>query len=583
MNQRSIISYFQDKFALSEAGAKDLYTAIIWHTLLNLSMILPVTLAFIFLQQYLTILKPELMLAGEAISFNLVFYLIFALVAFVLMYAIAYVDYAKTYTKIYNESANRRIKLAETLRALPMAFFGKKDTADLSAIIMEDTTQIEQLFSHAVPQVFAAVISLALMSLAMFIYDWRMSLAMLWVVPVGFLVFYLSRQKMARDFDKIYAQKREVTEHIQHGMDMVQEIKAYNQENAYLTALEHKLDTYEKTLIDSELIAGALLNISHFMLKLGLPSVIFAGAFLFVHDSISLFTYLVFLVIVGRIYDPFIDAMNNFALLLYLKVRIERIKEMDAMPRQTGRKTFSPKHFDIEFKNVDFSYQDGVKTLQNISFTAKQGEVTALIGPSGSGKSTTAKLAARFWDIDTGEVLLGGENISEIDPETLLKYFSIVFQDVTLFNTSILENVRLGRRDASDDEVKEAAQLAQCSDFIAHLAEGYDTQIGENGEKLSGGERQRISIARALLKNAPVILLDEATASLDARNERKIQQAISELIKDKTVLIIAHRMRTVEKANKIVSFKAGQVVECDTPEALKNQHGLFAAMLVKQS
>lgn len=575
--QKLIVERLQHMFAMSHKGANDLYSAIIWYTLLNLSFLLPIIMAFVFLKEHLNWLQ-----LGTPVQHHLWFYLGFAACAFALMYAIAYVDYDKTYTKTYNESANSRIKLAETLRALPMAFFAKKDTADLSALIMEDVTQIEHLFSHAVPQLFAATISMSLMSTAMFVYNWQMGLAMFWVVPVGFLVFYLSKRKMQQGHDSIYLKKRAITQKIQNGMDMVQEIKAYNQEAAYIKSLDEALDDYEKTLINTELVSGALVNLSHIILKLGLPSVIFAGAYFFTNSLIDLFTYVLFLIVVGRIYDPFMDAMNNFAALLYINVRIERMREMDTMPRQTGRKQFAPKHFDIEFKQVDFCYQDGIKTLKNVSFTAKQGEVTALIGPSGGGKSTTAKLAARFWDIDNGQILLGDEDISNIDPEALLAHFAIVFQDVALFNNSILENIRLGRTQASDEEVFRAAELAQCGDFIAQLPEGYNTLIGENGERLSGGQRQRISIARALLKNAPVVLLDEATASLDARNERKIQQAISELVKDKTVLIIAHRMRTVINANKIVALKDGQVVENGSPQLLKTQQGIFASMLSKQ-
>ncbi|MDP8098391.1 ABC transporter transmembrane domain-containing protein [Pasteurella atlantica] len=361
-----MIKFFQNHFALSETGAKDLRTAIFWRTLLNLSMMLPVVLTFTFLQDYLGLLKSETLP-----SYGILFYLIFALCAFLVMYSLAYIDYEKCYTKIYNESAGRRIKLAETLRQLPMAFFGKKDTADLSSLIMEDATQIEMLFSHAVPQIFAAAISMSVMGLSMFLYDWRMSLAMFWVVPVGFLVFYLSKQKMQRNHDVIYAQRLLISEQIQNGMDMVQEIKSYNQETHYLDTLNQTLDEYEKKLINLELLGGALLNISYSMLKLGLPSVIIIGAWLFSQDAISLFTYLVFLILVGRIYDPFIDVMNHFALLLYLDVRIKRMKEMDAMPRQTGNKTFNPTHFDIEFKAVNFSYQTGMKTLQDVSFVAK--------------------------------------------------------------------------------------------------------------------------------------------------------------------------------------------------------------------
>lgn len=387
---------------------------------------------------------------------------------------------------------------------------------------------------------------------------------------------------MSRDHATVYKQKRVITDQIQDGMDMVQEIKSYNKETDYLQELNADLDSYEKQLTKGELVGGSLINLSHFMLKLGFPSVIFAGAFLLASGTINLFTYLVFLIIVGRIYDPFIETMNNFAMLLFLKVRINRMKEMDNMPRQNGRKKFTPQNYDIEFSNVDFSYEEGQQTLQNVSFTAKQGEVTALVGPSGGGKSTSAKLSARFWDIAGGKITLGGEDISQIEPETLLKNYAIVFQDVALFNDTVMENIRLGRKDATDDEVKRVAQLAQCDEFIKGLPDGYNTLIGENGERLSGGERQRISIARALLKDAPIVLLDEATASLDVENETKIQAGISELIKNKTVLIIAHRMRTVANAHKIVVLKDGKVAETGSPSELIKQNGEFTKMVKRQ-
>lgn len=572
-----MINFFQNKFALSRDGAKDLQTAIIWHTLLNISFMLPVVLAFAFLDDYIRHWQT-----GNPLERTIWFYVIFAVASFVVMLVISYIDYDRTYTKVYKEGANRRIKLAETLRKLPMSFFGKKDISDLSATIMEDATWIEQLFSHSVPQIFAALISMFLMTVAMFVYNWQMSLAMFWVVPVGFLVFYLSRKIMSRDHATVYKQKRVITDQIQDGMDMVQEIKSYNKETDYLQELNADLDTYEKQIIKGELVGGSLINLSHFMLKLGFPSVIFAGAFLLASGTINLFTYLVFLIIVGRIYDPFIETMNNFAMLLFLKVRINRMKEMDNMPRQNGRKKFTPQNYDIEFSNVDFSYEEGQQTLQNVSFTAKQGEVTALVGPSGGGKSTSAKLSARFWDIAGGKITLGGEDISQIEPETLLKNYAIVFQDVALFNDTVMENIRLGRKDATDDEVKRVAQLAQCDEFIKGLPDGYKTMVGENGERLSGGERQRISIARALLKDAPIVLLDEATASLDVENETKIQAGISELIKNKTVLIIAHRMRTVANAHKIVVLKDGKVAETGSPSELIKQNGEFTKMVKRQ-
>lgn len=573
-----MINFFQNKYAMSEKGAKDLLRSIIWTTLMNISFMLPVILSFKFLDEHMRYLLND---SGGAVSGSL-YYVVMSAAFFIIMFILAYFQYDSAYTKIYEESARRRISLAETLRKLPLSFFGKKDIADLSSTIMEDATQIEMLFSHAVPQLYAAGLTVFIMGIMMFIYNWMLSLAVFWVVPVAALVFYLSNKMQKRMHANIYYIKRDISDNIQEIIDSVHEIKSYNREEDYSVALNIKLDNYEKHMIESELLIGTFINFSHVILTLGLPTVILAGAYLLSTGFVSIFTYLVFIVITARIYNPIMEAMNKLALLLFLGVRINRMKEMDAMPKQNGKSEFSPKNYDIKFKNVDFSYQDGVQTLKNVSFTAKQGDVTALVGPSGGGKSTAAKLCARFWDIDKGVITLGGEDISLVDPETLLNNFSIVFQDVTLFNSSIMENIRIGKKDASDEEVIQAARMAQCDEFVTKLPQGYGTPIGENGERLSGGERQRISIARAILKDAPIILLDEATASLDAENESKIQSALSELIKDKTVLIIAHRMRTVSGADEIVVIKDGTVAEAGTPLELKEKQGLFASMLKAQ-
>ena len=570
--------YFQNKFAMSEKGAKNLIVSIVWSVLMDISFMIPVIFGFQFLDQHLN----TLLNASNNLGSSVLYYVIMAVAALLVMFVIAYFQYDSTYTRIYEESARRRISLAETLRKLPLAFFGKKDIADLSATIMEDATQIEQLFSHAVPQIFAAAVTIVIMGVMMFIYNWQMSLAVFWVVPVALLVFYLSRKFQNRLHTKIYHIKRDVSDNIQEGLDSVHEIKSYNREDDYASTLNTKLDNYEKFLIGNELMLGALINFTHVLLKLGLPSVILSGAYLLATGSVSIFAYLVFLVVAARVYNPIMEVLENLAVLLFLSVRIKRMKEMDAMPRQEGKTDFHPKNYDIEFNDVDFSYIDGVQTLKNVSFTAKQGDVTALVGPSGGGKSTVAKLSARFWDIDKGTITLGGEDISRIDPETLLNYYSIVFQDVTLFNSSVMDNIRLGKKDASDKEVMQAARLAQCDEFVQKLPQGYDTLIGENGERLSGGERQRISIARAMLKNAPIILLDEATASLDAENESKIQGALSELIRNKTVLIIAHRMRTVSGADKIVVIKDGTIAETGTPLELEEKQGVFSSMVNMQ-
>lgn len=573
-----MIKFFQNKYAMSEKGAKDLFHSIIWTAIMDISFMAPVILGFKFLDEYLHVLLND----SGGVASNVLYYVVISVVSFIIMFGIANFQYDSAYTKIYEESAKRRISLAETLRKLPLAFFGKKDIADLSSTIMEDATQIEQLFSHAVPQIYAAFLTVFIMGIMMFIYNWQMSLAVFWVVPVAALVFFMSIRYQRKSHTELYYVKRDISDKIQEEIDSAYEIKSYNREKAFSDSLNSKLDGYEKVLIKSELLIGALINFSYVILKLGLPSVILVGAHLLAKGSVDIFAYLVFLVVTARIYNPIMDTMNNLASLIYLGVRIGRMKEMDAMPRQEGKTDFYPQNYDIEFKNVDFSYQGDVQTLKNVSFTAKQGDVTALVGPSGGGKSTVAKLSARFWDIDRGVITLGGEDISKIDPETLLNSYSIVFQDVTLFNASVIENIRIGKKDAPDDEVIQAARLAQCDEFVRKLPQGYDTLIGENGERLSGGERQRISIARAMLKNAPIILLDEATASLDAENESKIQHALGELIKNKTVLIIAHRMRTVSGADKIVVIKDGIIAETGTPQELKEASGIFSSMLKTQ-
>ncbi len=570
-----MIKYFQNKYAMSEEGARDFGKSIFWTTLLFISFMFPPVLGFKFLDEYLV--------SGNATG-RFQPYLILTGLFFIIMFIFAYIQYDSTYTRIYGESARQRLNLAETLRKLPLAFFGKKDISDLSSTIMEDATSIEQIFSHTIPQLYASIINICLFAVMLFIYNWKMSVALLWVAPVAALVFFLSRKFQGRTQKKLYDQNRDITESVQEELDLIHEIKSYNREEAFTKRLNENLDSYEHTLLSQELFIGATINLSYMILKLGLPSVIFAGAYMLYSGAadFTVFTYLAFLVVASRIYAPMMQCFDNFAALIMLKVRINRMKEMDAMPRQTGTADFHPQSYDISFNNVDFSYLGDVQTLKNVSFTAKQGEVTALVGPSGGGKSTVAKLSARFWDVNRGVITLGGEDISLIDPETLLQNFSIVFQDVTLFNSSVMDNIRLGRKDATDEEVLEAACMAQCDEFASKLPDGYETTIGENGERLSGGERQRISIARAILKNAPIILLDEATASLDAENESKIQQALSELTRGKTVLIIAHRMRTVSGADKIVVLKDGSVYEAGSPGELIEKDGLFASMLKAQ-
>lgn len=565
------MTYFQRRYALSAEGSVMLSKAILTHTFVNLANLLPVMLSFAFLQQYL----GELLGQPASFALSLWHYVLFSVLIFVITYALGYADYNACYTKIYEESARRRISLAETLRRLPLAYFGQKDLADLSATIMSDATEIETLFSHAMPQLYASGVSIVLLSIALFVYDWRMALCLFWVVPIAAAVFLSSRRGQKRFYKEEYDRYRVLNDEIQQNLHAIQDIRAYNLEEACIRTMWDELDRLEKRKIRGELFAGTFVNFSGMILKLGMASVILVGGYLLTTGVLDAFSYLVFLIMSGTVYTPFLSVINNLAVLLYLDNMIERMRDIDNMPRQTGTTAFDPPHYDIEFDHVSFRYEEDRRTLEDITFTAKQGEVTALVGPSGGGKSTVARLAARFWDIDGGTIRLGGTDISTVDPETLLQHFAIVFQDVLLFNNTVMENIRIGRKGATDEEVRRAAQLACCDDFVSRMPEGYDTEIGENGARLSGGERQRISIARALLKDAPVILLDEATASLDAENESRIQEALSALIKDKTVIIIAHRMRTVLTADKIVFLRDGRLIEQGAPEALLDRKGAF--------
>ena len=569
-----MIRYFQTRFALSEKGAKDFRKGVVFSTLLNLAFMLPATYLFFFLMEYLGENSPA--------KHSFWFYVVLAGVLAGVMYFISRRQYDSTYTTVYTESANRRISIAEKLRRLPLAFFSERNLSDLTSTIMEDCTMLEHTFSHAVPQLFASSLSLIIIAVGVFFYNWQMAVALFWVVPLALIVLIIARHEFDKAFTHVYLIKRNVTEQIQEGLECVQEIKSYNGEQEYNRRFDGILKHYEKNLINHELIAGVIVNLSFMLLKLGMTTVIVYGAWLLSRGELSAFDYMVFLVVSAMVYNPVEDVCMHIAVLTFLDVRIKRMKEITAMPEQGGSADTQISNYDIVFNHVSFSYEKGKQVLHDVSFTARQGEVTALVGPSGGGKTTAAKLAARFWDIDSGEIMLGGKDISQIDPEKLLRNYAVVFQDVLLFNASITDNIRIGRRNATDEEIRHVARLARCDEFISRMPQGYDTIIGENGETLSGGERQRISIARALLKDSPVILLDEATASLDAENETLIQAGISELVRNKTVIIIAHRMRTVCNANKIVVLKNGSICEQGAPDELMKQDGEFARMLQLQ-
>ena len=486
--------------------------------------------------------------------------------------------YGATYYATYKESSVRRISLAEKLRKLPLSFFGKRDLSDLTTTIMADCTTLEQSFSHWIPEFFGSMISTVIIAVCLFIFDWRMALAALWVLPVSLAIVAFSG-KVQNYFTRRQTEaKLAVADGIQEALETMRDLKSNNAEEKYLKGLDKKIDLQEKRMIASEL-GGALFVVpAGMILKLGIGTVALVGGMLLANNAITVLTFFMYLLVVSRLYDPLSSSLQNLAAIISTNIPIERMNEIENYPVQPGTAELRKHGYDIVFDNVSFAYNTGEQVLSGVSFTAKQGEVTALIGPSGGGKSTAAKLAARFWDADSGKITLGGTDVKTVDPEKLLSAYSIVFQDVTLFNNTVMENIRIGRQGATDEEVLAAAREAQCDEFVEKLPEGYQTMIGENGSALSGGERQRISIARALLKDSPVILLDEATASLDAENETHIQRAISRLVKGKTVLIIAHRMRTVEGADKLVLLKDGKVAEQGSPEELLAKGGIYAKM-----
>ena len=568
-----MISYFMKRYAMSEKGAINLKKAIISHTFVNLTKLFAPMVAFMFLFQYIGILKGM-----EAYNFTVLHYLILIAVMMIVMFLVARWDYVRLYTNVYNESANSRIDIAERLKKLPLSYFGKRDLADLAETMMNDINLYENIFSHAVPQIYSTIVSTAVIALMLLIYNWKLALAALWVIPISILIIFLSRKSQKKVVQDWIDDNRKVFDDLQEKIEQIEQIKSYNLEERMLNDFFRKLNTSTKQKTKGEIIAGTLTGVATAILKLGIISVAIIGVNMLVAGEVSLLAYIVFLMLTTSIYLPIEGIITFMSMIVMLDAVVGRIKEIKTMPIQEGEKHMEITNYDIEFKDVYFGY-DNYSVINGVSFIAKQGEITALIGSSGSGKTTLTKLAARFWDIDRGKILIGGKDISKVDPEILLKNFSIVFQDVILFNSSIKDNIKIGKKDATDEGIAMAARIARCYDFIDKMPEGMDTIIGENGQRLSGGERQRISIARAILKNAPIILLDEATASLDVENESLIQEALSELIKDKTVIVIAHRLRTIRNANKIVLLNAGKIEAVGTDAELCKSSEFYKAML----
>lgn len=569
-----MVEKLKHKYALSTQGAKDMIKACISVTITNIMLMMSAGVLY-------TLIKD--LLSNNLTKNRLPFYIISSIVVLILIAVTNYIQYNMTFLTTYKESGIRRTSIAERLRKLPLSYFGKKNLADLTQNILGDCAQIETASSHWIPEIIGALISTTLVGLSLFIFfDWRMVLASFWVIPVSLGIILSCSGLEKKAVKKNEAVKLDMNDSVQECLESIRDLRANNAEDRYMEVLEGKIRKVEKMALFTELKMAVYVNSASIILKLGIGTTAVVGGLLFANGEIDMLTFFMFLMLVARLYDPMQITLQNFAAVISVELQSERLDEVLSHKIQTGSEQKTNDGYDIVFDHVGFKYSDDTDVLKDVSFTAKQGEVTALIGPSGGGKTTISRLAARFWDVNEGKITLGGEDISKIDPETLLSDYSIVFQDVTLFNNTIKENIRIGREGASDEDIRRAAKLANCEEFINKLPNGYDTFIGENGSELSGGERQRISIARAFLKDAPIILLDEATASLDAENETVIQEALSRLIKDKTVLIIAHRMRTIANADHIVVLKDGVVAEQGTPEELSAYDSIYSRMTSQQ-
>ncbi len=567
----------RESLGLTDAGMRNFKRGVFFCALANLVLMAPLCVLFLLVTAFF-----DHLVAGAPLP-DLAPYAAGCMAVVAVVAVTQELEYRFTYGPVYQESTRKREAIAEHLRRLPLSFFGKRDLSDLTSTIMKDCADQERMFMHVMPQLFGTGISTLVMAVGIVAFDWRLGIAAFWPVPVAFAIFAAASRAVRRKVAAKEERRLAMADGVQEYLDCAQEIRATNQERAFLRALGGKLDDFERSEVASELLTGVSISSSQAVLKLGIASVVLVGAGLMVSGQVGFLTYFGFLLVVTRVYDPVSVVLQSSSELLEMRHAIGRTNDLARTPSMGGSSEFRPRGFDLSFEDVSFSYGEGARVLDRVSFTACEGQVTALVGPSGSGKSTCAKLAARFWDPDAGTVRLGGVDVSGIDPEVLLSAYAEVFQDVVLFDETVMENIRLGRADATDEEVLAAARAANCDEFVCALPEGYRTHIGENGARLSGGERQRISIARALLKDAPVVLLDEATASLDVENESQVQRALSRLLAGKTVLVIAHRMRTVMGADKVVVLKDGAVAEQGAPDDLvRREGGLFRHMVELQ-
>ncbi|WP_368406634.1 ABC transporter ATP-binding protein [uncultured Slackia sp.] len=568
----------QDIFALTDQGMKDFMRGAGFCALANLMLMLPIVVLYFVASDFVRYLgEPAIGLPGMAP------YVVGIVAALAVMFVTQMWEYRATYTVVYKESARKRIAIAERLRLLPLSFFGKRDLADLTSVIMKDCSDQERLFSHTMPQIFGMGASTLVFAAMMFAFDWRLAASALWPIPVALAALLLTARVQKSHTAKKNAASLSFVDGLQEYLECHREIRSLNKVGAFQSDLGRCIDRFEREKIGAELAMGVAVCSAQGFLRLGIASVIVVGTMLLVTGRVDFLVFFVYLLAVTRVYDPINVILQAVAELMDMSLSLGRMRAIENEPIQTGSTSFEPQGYDVAFDDVGFAYADGEDVLDGVSFTAREGQVTALVGASGSGKSTAVKLASRFWDVSSGAVFVGGVDVSTVDPETLLSSFSEVFQDVVLFDDTVRENIRLGKKNATDEEVLAAAKVARCDEFVERLPNGYDTLIGENGGRLSGGERQRISIARALLKNAPIVLLDEATASLDVENETQVQAALSELLQGKTVLVIAHRMRTVDNADKIVVLEGGRVVEQGSPAELREKpEGRYSRMLELQ-
>ena len=568
-----MIKKVQERFALTHLGAVNLIKACVSCTISYLAIAMSIGVLYYFTCDVLE------MLYGSSNTILYSMYLIEFVIVVILIFIAHYIQYNMTFYNTYKESARLRIRVAEKLRKFPLMFFSKRDLSDLTTTILSDVTGMEQALSHFIPEFFGSIASTLLLSISMFFFDFRMALAAVWCVPVSFLLVVLAKRKLSNAGFKDRQKQLVRTEKIQETLETIRNLKANHYTQQYLNEVDQVIDDCEKSQIKTELTNALFVVSSQLILKLGIATVVIYGVTSLINQTIDLKVFMLFLIVASRLYDPLSGTLQNLAAIISCDPKIARLNEIENYPLQTGEKKFEPSNYDIEFKNVSFEYQTKKKVLEDVSFVAKQNEITALIGNSGGGKTTCASLAARFYELNEGVIKIGGIDISTVDPEILLSKFSIVFQEVVLFNNTILENIRIGKKDATDEEVMEAAQKAFCDEFVEKLPDGYNTVIGENGSKLSGGQRQRISIARAILKDAPIILLDEASASLDVESETFVQKALSRLIANRTVIMIAHRMRTIANASKLIVLEDGHVVEQGTPEQLLRKEGVYQRMV----